>query len=207
MTTPQLITILSPIAAKFITDLVRNFLLSKELSRTQTQLLAIAIGAASSVLAALATSADLSATQIAACGLLTLTVNELGKTIRDRASSTVNDALPLLLLALLLATTACASFERNSYRTLAITGSTATQAMHAWRDWVNAGHATPDQVATVKLAYLQYQAAYNVAVDALALYVQTKEQGPYTAAKAQLDTALIDVLHLIETYHPKQVTP
>jgi hypothetical protein len=202
MTRAQLITLIAPIAAKFIVDAVRTWLLPK-CSRSVIQLLALVIGALSAALTQLATGAGFDALQIALLSFATLTVNELGKTVRDRASAAIEGAVPLLLCAALLAATGCASAPKQGYRALAITGASATQAMHAWRDYVNAGHATPDQVAAVKLAYIRYQAAYHVAVDALAIYTQAHEPGPWLAAKPQLDSALIDILHLIALYNPK----
>jgi hypothetical protein len=199
MNRTTLILLLAPIAAKFLVDLCRTYLLPK-LSRGATQLLAMTIGALAAVLATLASGAEFSAQQIALLSAVTLAVNELGKSVRDYASSKLDDIVPLLLLGLLLVATGCASFERNSYRTLAATGASVTTSMRAWADWANAGHATSRQIEAVREAYLKYQASYRVAVDALATYKRAQDRGPWTAAKAALDRDLVDVLHLIALF-------
>jgi hypothetical protein len=202
----NLLPLLAPVAAKFLVDLCRQYLLP-QLSRGVTQLLALVIGALAAALTQWLAQGSFEPTQIALLSAAALTVNELGKTVRDAAAAKIEKLVPLLLLGLLLLGLGCASFERNSYRTLGITGAAAKTAMEGWRDWVNAGHASPEQVAAVKLAYLQYQASYRVAVDALALYQRSRERGAWEAAAVALQRDYIDVLRLIETFRPQQETP
>lgn len=69
-----------------------------------------------------------------------------------------------LICAILSIAPGCASSKRTTVATI----TTVHQAMLAWRDYVAAGHATPQDEAKVKAAYEHYQATIRVAKAAFA---------------------------------------
>lgn len=97
-----------------------------------------------------------------------------------------------VLLCLTLAA-ACASFEKNTYRTIGATVTAVDLAMNVYGELHRAGRTSPEQDAKVKAVYEQYQAAVAGAQLAVDAYASTKDEAPVTRALAILAGAAAGV--------------
>ena len=77
----ETIALAAPLVAKFVTDAARKYLLPN-INRWQIQLLAIGLGAAGAWVSKYITGHALTPEMIAALGLASVAINELGNTIR-----------------------------------------------------------------------------------------------------------------------------
>lgn len=104
MNANEWINLAGPLLAKFVVDLLRNFL--PKLRAWQVQLLAIVIGSAGAWAAKFAGGADLPVWQVVALGCLAIVVNEAGNTIKgfreDKGPNGGNAGVIKLIVAGLL---------------------------------------------------------------------------------------------------------
>jgi hypothetical protein len=90
----------------------------------------------------------------------------------------------------------CATFERDTYRTLATAAATYENGMSALADLDKQGKLPAAERAQIKTAAIAFWSAYHAAADALAAWVRTKDKateervvllvGQMTGALAQL---------------------
>jgi hypothetical protein len=98
----------------------------------------------------------------------------------------------LSMLSLLLAVACgCANFEKNAYRTLAVTGAAENAAVRAFKQFEQqpSSPVTDQQRAQARAGHAKFVAAYDVAVDALQEYHDAKVKNK-AAAQIAIDAAL-----------------
>lgn len=76
---------------------------------------------------------------------------------------------PVIILAAMFLI-ACASLERNAYRTIGSLAVTVDAAMSAWGQYVRDGKSTVQQQAEVKQRYEEYQASMRILQGAVSAY-------------------------------------
>lgn len=95
----------------------------------------------------------------------------------------------LLLPALLLAFTACASFQNTAGKLLASTADTVDAAMRGWATYVVINKVGEDKQLPVRNAYANYQTAMVAAESAYKAAVQSGDQSAWSQASAALTAA------------------
>jgi hypothetical protein len=81
------------------------------------------------------------------------------------------------LVAVAFLTLACASAEKNAYRTVGSLSIGVDFAMNAWGEWVRAQNPPAATEARVKDAYEKYQAGMRTLKTAVLTYKAAKEAG------------------------------
>lgn len=103
----------------------------------------------------------------------------------------------LLIPALLLAFTACASFQNTAGKLLASTSDTVDADMKGWATYVVINKVPEDKQLSVRNAYANYQNAMLAAEAAYKAAVQSGDQSPWTQASAALTAASGSLIALI----------
>ncbi len=88
-----------------------------------------------------------------------------------------------------------------AYKTEGTVIYTVDSAMKIWSDYVNSGHATPDQVYKVHKAYDYYYNSQQIARVALEMYVastQTENQAKWVIANEEVAKAQAAVINLVQ---------
>lgn len=112
--------------------------------------------------------------------------------------------------ALTLFLTACASFEKNTYRTLGSVATTTEAARKSWVDYVTQQRALqPDpakrqdleiKVLKVGVIYSQYQTSMRAAQSAIAVYRSAPtNQAPVLTALGAVSAASGDLVALVNS--------
>lgn len=116
--------------------------------------------------------------------------------------------IPVVALALMLA--ACASFERNTYRTIGSVATATEAARKSWVDYVTQQRALqPDpakrqdlelKVLKVGVIYSQYQTSMRAAQQAIAVYRSAPtNQAPVLTALGAVSAASGDLVALVNS--------
>jgi hypothetical protein len=77
----------------------------------------------------------------------------------------------LLLLGLILTVISCATFQQNSYKTIAVAGYGYDAAMKTAADLDKQGKLTSEQKAIILTYGNKYWASYNASIDAMNVYI------------------------------------
>ena len=105
-----------------------------------------------------------------------------------------------LALVALIFVAGCATPDVTAYKVESVTITSVDTGMHVWADWVNAGHATKQQVVAVHQAYDTYYNAQVVAKATIELYMNHKTDSSATMvttanqAVADAQVALINIV-------------
>lgn len=136
-------------------------------------------------------------------GLSAVAIRETGKHwVPQKSKATVATSV-VLMLALF---TGCASWEKNSYRSIATTATLVDATMNAWGDYVRAGMAKPEDEVVVKKAYQRYQQAMAAAKVAVAVGRAAKDSQAESAAGKAIDgvaSAASEIVALIRVFTAK----
>lgn len=89
-------------------------------------------------------------------------------------------ATKVSVVLLIVIAIACASAEKNAYRTLGSLSIGVDFSMNAWGDWVRSGRASAEDEAQVKAAYIKYQEGMATLKVAVLTYKTVKESGGVT---------------------------
>ena len=108
-----------------------------------------------------------------------------------------------LALAALIVVAGCATPEVTAYKSESVVITSVDTGMNIWRDYVNAGHATREQIVLVHKAYDTYYNAQFIAKAALELYISHKtDTSAETVAKANqaVADAQVALINLVTQY-------
>jgi hypothetical protein len=106
----------------------------------------------------------------------------------------------LLILPLLMALCACATFQDTAGKLLVSTALTVDAAMTGWGKWVRDGHATAGDEAKVRAAYEQYQRAMEMAKNAYIAYAATHDKTAFAPASAALTASATTLTALVTSF-------
>lgn len=114
--------------------------------------------------------------------------------------------LACLLLCAALPQVGCKSLNKNAYRTVGTVQISAEAAMEVWKDYVKAKNPPLELKQRVKDAFVKYQAATAVAIDAARAY----SVSDLPSNKSRLDiamnaasTSLSDLVTLVQVFTAK----
>lgn len=114
--------------------------------------------------------------------------------------------LKAFIICMVLSVLACANFTRNTYRTLAAAGESYDIAMSTAGSLYLKGLINEEQKNKVIDIATKYKLAYNVAVDALAMYEKTSDPNDkekLAAAMSQMAPLLEDLIKIVNEFSKK----
>lgn len=203
----DLIDALTPIVALGVTHLTKW--LGPKIPKWILPLIAIVIGTITNVIATMALDGNQSLAKSVLLGLAAIALRETGKHWVPQPKPTVGTTTSVLLAGMLLLA-GCATWERNSYRTIATTATMVDATMNAWGDYVRAGMAKSEDEEVVRKAYKRYQQAMASAKVAVEVARAAESSPAKDAAGKALDgvsAASAEIVALIRQFTTAKGTP
>lgn len=204
MQSQELVDALTPIVALGVTHATKW--IGPKIPKWIIPLIAIVLGTLGNVIATAMLDGNQSIGKSVLLGLAAIAIRETGKHWVPASKPPTGTITSLLMAGLLVFATGCASWEKNSYRTLATTSTMVDATMNAWGDYVRSGMATTADEDTVRKAYKKYQQAMATARVAVEVARAAESSQSKDAASKALDgvsACTSEIIALIQRFTQK----
>jgi len=111
--------------------------------------------------------------------------------------------LAFITICMMLFMISCATFVRNSYRSLSTAGETYDATMKSAADLYRKGVIDDEQKAKIVEIAIKYKMSYDIAVDALDAYNETSSveaKDRYMKAFAEFTPILQELIELVQEF-------